>query len=193
MPTKTKKLDKTCASFLWEKMGLEILPKLQWGQFHYQLPDGIILFWNNIFEVRNSEIPWNWCGGHSNISSNTFDLNLGISQEDFDKNITFDPKTVDWLKNNVWSGFDSDIKFAVGLIRGYYEGIYNNYGSSFCEEMRGTGPKRLDWSPYSRFWSDEHGRWTGLNGEVAQADQYAVFYRNGTWPNHVIIGKKPAF
>ena len=29
----------------------------------------------------------------------------------------------------------------------------------------------------------------GPNGEVARADKYAIFYRNGTWPDSVKLGR----
>ena len=60
-----------------------------------------------------------------------FNLTMEISEESFDQNITLDPKILDQWVDRIWWVMDSDVKFAMGFILGYY-----GEDDSFCEEYR---------------------------------------------------------
>ena len=131
---------------------------------NYEYPSSIKVRWVNFLEIfpyDPLDTPWIHCDGTSSVSE--LDTKFGFAMEktmdEFDESITTDAKRISW-----WAKFLSvpeeevaKIKFAMGYVTGQYE---NDTDCVFGN----------DW---------DLDQIEGPNQEVAFADRYAIFYRNG--------------
>ena len=71
------------------------------------------------------------------------------------------------MEEKFWKYFDSEIKFAMGDIMGYYGQDYTWF-----------------WRPDGELIDKKNGyrESTGPNGEFAFTEHFKLFYRNGSWP-----------
>ena len=130
---------------------------------NYEYPSSMKVRWINFLEGDGKgDTPWFHCGGTMSVSSE-LDKKFGFAMEknmdEFDESITTDPKRISW-----WAKFLSvpeeeiaNVKFAMGWATGQYE--------NDTECLFGN-----DW---------DFDQIEGPNEEVAFADRYAIFYRNG--------------
>ena len=132
------------------------------GNEDFQYPPLIKIAWFNFLELDDSDRPWTWCGGESFWINDEFDYTMVMTQETFDKNITTDPAVLGWWAEtfSVPEEEIAKIKYAMGYVMGHYD---NDYPCGFGNDQSFDPPP-------------------GPNGEVAVAERYAVFYRNGVWP-----------
>ena len=140
----------------------------------YRYPTSMKISWFNLLEGDDSNRPWTWCGGGfsckhfflNNFKSlefgGGFTYTMTMTQEMFDKNITTDPAVLPWWAEsfNVPEDEISKIKYAMGYIIGHYD---NEFQCRFGNDNGFDPPP-------------------GPNGEIAIAERYIVFYRNGSWP-----------
>ena len=130
----------------------------------YQYPPLIKIAWFNLLEGDDSEIlkPWRWCGGESLIFGDEFAYTMEMTQNLFDKNITIWPSYLTMYAEyfNVSEDEMSKIKYARGELFGHYG---NDLQCGFRND------NMFDPLP-------------GPNGELALAERYMIFYRNGSWP-----------
>ena len=111
--------------------------------------------WFNFLEGDDG--PWVYSDGMLSVFpelDTKFEFAMEKNMDEFDESITTDDKMITWMAkyNSVPEEEIANIKFAMGYIVGGGE----------------TGDV-LSWSTLE----------TGTNGEVALADRYAVFYKNG--------------
>ena len=128
----------------------------------YKNPPLIKIAWFNLLEGDDSDRPWNWCGGESLTFADGFAYTMEMTQEMFDKNITTDPAVLGWWAEtfNVPEEEIAKIKYTMGYVIGHYD---NEFQCGFGNDNGFDPPP-------------------GPNGELAVAERYVVFYRNGTWP-----------
>ena len=130
----------------------------------YEYPGSMKVRWMNFLEGgwEDSDIPWIHCDGTLSVSpelDTKFEFTMEKNMDDFDESITTDPLRVSlWAKYlNTPEEEVAKIKFAMGFVTGQYE---NDTDCSF--------EKDWDWDQIE-----------GPNEEVAFANRYAIFYRNG--------------
>ena len=131
----------------------------------YQYPPLIKIAWFNLLEGDDSEIlkPWRWCGGESLIFGDEFAYTMEMTQNLFDtkyNNLAIISHNVRRIFYNVSEDEMSKIKYARGELFGHYG---NDLQCGFRND------NMFDPLP-------------GPNGELALAERYMIFYRNGSWP-----------
>ena len=138
--------------------------KMMKSNADYQYPPLVKIAWLNLLEVDSFDLmrPWTWCGGESLTFGDGFAYTMEMTQENFDKNITTHPSVLAWWAGNFNVPKDeiSKIKYTIGYVIGHYE---NEVQCGFGNDNTFNPPP-------------------GPNGELAVAERYVVFYRNGTWP-----------
>ena len=123
------------------------------------------IHWFNFLEgypgYPDPDTPWTYSDGRLSFwfPLPRFILAMEKNMDDFDESITFDAKMITW-----WAKYSSvpeeeiaNIKFAMGFVTGQYE---KDTECVFGNDL-GFRPDK------------------GPNGEVAFANRYAIFYRNG--------------
>ena len=131
----------------------------------YEYPSSIEVRWFNFLEMVSSDkpdTPWVHCDGTLSASPE-LDTKFGFAMEknmdEFDESITTDPKRISFLAKYLSAPEEevAEIKFAMGFVTGQYE---NDTECVFGK----------DW---------DLDQIEGPNEEVAFANRYAIFYRNG--------------
>lgn len=128
------------------------------------LPTSVQINWFNQIENPKTAPPdygtlWNMITTSQVINSDSFKIELETSIEEMNENITLHSKILEGIREDF--GIDlTDFRLAMGLITGHYGGIQGNiYDPAFWQNLI-----------------------QGPNNEMAFADIYAVFYKQGTGP-----------
>jgi len=120
----------------------------------YQNPTSIYLGWFDFPEGRNFQ----HCGGESILSNHGFSIIDNITLEEFDQSLpALDQSSIKWFAEilDVSEEEIGNVKIGMGAVLG-------NYGNDKTCGFEGAQK--------------------GPNGERAYAVEYALFYRNGTFP-----------
>ena len=122
----------------------------------FDLPKGVSISWINWLEGGKRWRKGFWrlvTPGTSTLTDSNFQLKTSISEDYFYQNFTTDPEIMQRLRGKL-----TDFKLAMGFIHGYFD-----------EESKNM-----------HFYDLFEGHRTNL-GELAWADMYLVFYKNGTF------------
>ena len=129
---------------------------------NYEYPSSMKVHWLNFLEIDRSDTPWMYCDGILSASTE-LDTKFGFAMEknmdEFDESITTDPKRISrWAKHlRAPEEEVAKIKFAMGYVTGQYG------NDTECAFEKGKEIEDIE----------------GPNEEVALADRYAIFYKNG--------------